>query len=274
MRKVPKDYVMNFNALDRTPLSKGTNKKNEQYNRAVNYPPGMQDLVRVVAGMQKDIKTLRNVQTLDDAKVYAGKRKNWTAHEADITGANGKPDGVPEVFVCDAKGNIKVINGYALARSKYAERNAYRSVVDEDLRRGYRDAETNQYQPGYNLKAFIGDNNRYGEEGGQFIRGLGQPELPQQFQFLRSQKVDPRKIFRDLFFADAWEEIKDAYKEEGLPRDLLLRIYAKAFPMAYRGLVIDPIAEESNVNLTNVTPAKLSKLVNSDTFKDLAVNRL
>ena len=40
--------------------------------------------------------------TLEGAKEYATKKgKNWSAHEEDITGPDGKPDGINEVFVCE-----------------------------------------------------------------------------------------------------------------------------------------------------------------------------
>ncbi|KAI5496889.1 hypothetical protein TVAGG3_0806310, partial [Trichomonas vaginalis G3] len=111
--------------LLQVPLKQGTNKKGP-YNRTMKVPDGMKELVHIVAGLQKDVKQMRNVLTLPEAQAYAKRHgPNWEAREADITGPNGKPDGINEVFVTDGQGNIKVINGYKLTMSDYPKRKAY-----------------------------------------------------------------------------------------------------------------------------------------------------
>jgi hypothetical protein len=51
-----------------------------------------------------------------------GRRKNWTAHEPDITDPHGVPDGIKEVFITNSKGRVKVINGVTLAKTTYPTR--------------------------------------------------------------------------------------------------------------------------------------------------------
>ncbi|KAI5535922.1 hypothetical protein TVAGG3_0419230 [Trichomonas vaginalis G3] len=76
--------------LLQVPLKQGTNKKGA-YNRTMKVPDGMKELVHIVAGLQKDVKQMRNVLTLPEAQAYAKRQgPNWEAHEADITGPNGK----------------------------------------------------------------------------------------------------------------------------------------------------------------------------------------
>ena len=117
-------------------LPSGTDKKGKIYGRSLSFQPGYKDLVNIVAGLQKDVKKINQCLTLEGAQAYVNAvdkngnriRNNWTAHEEDITGPNGKPDGIKEVFVADAKGNLKVINGYSLEKTDYPLRKAYRTV--------------------------------------------------------------------------------------------------------------------------------------------------
>ena len=121
-------YNFNYRIAD-IDMAKGRNKKGEEYDRKLGAKNGMAELVNIVAGLQKDVKRINSCLTLAGATAYATKKgPNWQAHEADITGPHGKPDGFKEVFVTDANGNIKVINGYTLAKSTYPERKAYWTV--------------------------------------------------------------------------------------------------------------------------------------------------
>lgn len=121
-------YLAALNQLKGKSLGDGVNKKGEAYRRNVNFQPGYEQLLQIVGGLQKKVDRINQCITLEGAQEYASKRKNWSAHEADITGPNGKPDGIKEVFVCDAKGNLKVINGMGLSKTDYPYRKAYRTV--------------------------------------------------------------------------------------------------------------------------------------------------
>jgi hypothetical protein len=146
-------------------------------------------------------------------------------------------------------------------------------MVEPVHRKGVKD-DNGVYHPGYTLKNLISEQNYYTDDNGQFLRGVGQPELPEQYKFIKQTKVQPRKIFKDVFFATAWEQMKDAYKEGGFPREALLHIYAKAFPLAYRTVDVDEWARRSNTNLNNLTESQLSKKLNSDEFVAGAVDYL
>ena len=125
-RQIPYDqFVKELRGHD---LTGGKDKEGKYYQRKVEFAPGYEELARVVAGLGKEIKRINQCLTLEGAKEYASKRKNWSADEADITGPNGIPDGIKEVYVADSKGRVKVINGYGLAKSQYPVRKAYRTL--------------------------------------------------------------------------------------------------------------------------------------------------
>lgn len=115
----------------RSILNRKTGEKTiKQYPREIRTSPEMKNLIQVVAGLQKDVKRINSCITKNDAEAWLKKNKKhqWQAHEADIIGPNGVPDGINEVFVTDANGNIRVINGYGLSKSKYPERKIYYSA--------------------------------------------------------------------------------------------------------------------------------------------------
>ena len=113
-------YNFNYRIAD-IDMAKGHNKKGEEYDRKLGAKNGMAELVNIVAGLQKDVKRINDCLTLNGARAYAAKKgPNWQAHEADITGPHGKPDGFKEVFVTDANGNIKVMLIEMVIQSNFA----------------------------------------------------------------------------------------------------------------------------------------------------------
>ena len=101
---------MNTNNLKGRKLNDGTNKKGEKYARSMNFQPGYGDLLHIIAGLQKKVDRINQCVTLEGAKEYAAsKGKNWSAHEEDITGSDGKPDGIKEVFECENKEDFSEI---------------------------------------------------------------------------------------------------------------------------------------------------------------------
>ena len=117
--------ITDISALKGRQITQGTNTKGVQYNRNIEFEDGYDELARIVAGLGKEVKRINQCLTKAGAIEYANKRRNWTAHEADITGPDGEPDGVKEVFVCDSTGKVKVINGVGLAKSTFPLRKAY-----------------------------------------------------------------------------------------------------------------------------------------------------
>ena len=58
-------------------LSQGRNKRGQVYNRQIQFQPGMEELVKVVAGLQKDVKRINNAITLQGAQNYIQNKPNW-----------------------------------------------------------------------------------------------------------------------------------------------------------------------------------------------------
>jgi hypothetical protein len=59
---------------------------------------------------------------LRGAQEVAEKHEGWKAGYGDITGPEGTPDGINEVYVTDNAGKLKMINGYQITRGKHAKR--------------------------------------------------------------------------------------------------------------------------------------------------------
>ena len=102
-----------------------TNKKGKVINRTLRAQPGMAELVNKVAGLQKDVKRIKKCLTIEGAREYVANRPGWEASEQDITGPDDVTDGILEVIVTDSHENIKVINGYGLAKGTYPRRKTY-----------------------------------------------------------------------------------------------------------------------------------------------------
>ena len=205
--------------LRRYQLQQGINKKGETYDRKIEFPPGMAELVNIVAGLQKDVKRINKAFTLEGAKEYAKKKgRNWTAHEEDITGPNGKPDGIKEVFVTDGKGNVKVINGYGLGKTSYPLKKLYMN--------GY---PTRAAREGYSYSRFLQDFHDVSPEidtQGNYRYGYNLDEIPNmtpqliaQYQNLRKE-ITPREFFKQIIFGMIYRDRKDDLKAQFSPMEM------------------------------------------------------
>ncbi|KAI5511856.1 hypothetical protein TVAGG3_0740640, partial [Trichomonas vaginalis G3] len=235
--------------LLQVPLKQGTNKKGA-YNRTMKVPDGMKELVHIVAGLQKDVKQMRNVLTLPEAQAYAKRHgPNWEAHEADITGPNGKPDGINEVFVTDGQGNIKVINGYKLTITDYPKRKAYNErypmqfdengkAVKQYIGEG-EDGPINSYR--YNPYSYFNEELNAIEEGAD-----GLPQYSNKFdgQYANIRpEISAKKFFKVALFDPVFANVKDELKQQFQPI-IVARIASGALSQAFKDLIKKPLYQQ------------------------------
>ena len=252
----------NFLDLRGVNLPKGRDKDDKEYNRKVGFQPGYGELAKVVAGMGKEIKRINQCLTLNDATAYARKRKNWTAHEADITGPHGQPDGIKEVFVCDSKGNVKVINGYGLGKSDYPVRKAYRTLYTTKQER-----KDNPYTK------FVGELNQiHGDfdENGYPYYERNAAEIGPEFAQIQ-QEITPKAMYKSFLFQPMYDSMKQAFKEGGVEPMKMARIYNKALSDAFSRHIKYPMLSQvlGGVDPDSVEPRIRNKALRSDEYKNL-----
>ncbi|KAI5490846.1 hypothetical protein TVAGG3_1001720 [Trichomonas vaginalis G3] len=258
--------------LLQVPLKQGTNKKGA-YNRTMKVPDGMKELVHIVAGLQKDVKQMRNVLTLPEAQAYAKRHgPNWEAHEADITGPNGKPDGINEVSLL-IQGNIKVINGYKLTISDYPKRKAYNErypmqfdengkAVKQYIGEG-ENGSINSYR--HNPYSYFNEELNAIEEG---PNGLPQyvNQFDGQYANLRPE-IPAKKFFKVALFDPVFNEQKEAMKAEFKPIQVA-RISSSSLSEAFKELIKKPLYSQQGYNFDLIKESDRRKLEKSDGFKN------
>ncbi|KAI5491629.1 hypothetical protein TVAGG3_1012820 [Trichomonas vaginalis G3] len=262
--------------LLQVPLKQGTNKKGA-YNRTMKVPDGMKELVHIVAGLQKDVKQMRNVLTLPEAQAYAKRQgPNWEAHEADITGPNGKPDGINEVFVTDGQGNIKVINGYKLTITDYPKRKAYNErypmqfdengkAVKQYIGEG-ENGPINSYR--YNPYSYFNEELNAIEEGPD-----GLPRYSNQFdgQYANIRpKISAKKFFKVALFDPVFANVKDELKHQFQPI-IVARIASGALSQAFKDLIKKPLYQQRGLTYDLIKESDKRKFEKSDDYKN-AIN--
>ncbi|KAI5542800.1 hypothetical protein TVAGG3_0075220 [Trichomonas vaginalis G3] len=262
--------------LLQVPLKQGTNKKSV-YNRTMKVPDGMKELVHIVAGLQKDVKQMRNVLTLPEAQAYAKRQgPNWEAHEADITGPNGKPDGINEVFVTDGQGNIKVINGYKLTITDYPKRKAYNErypmqfdengkAVKQYIGEG-ENGPINSYR--YNPYSYFNEELNAIEEGPD-----GLPQYSNQFdgQYANIRpEISAKKFFKVALFDPVFANVKDELKQQFQPI-IVARIASGALSQAFKDLIKKPLYQQRGLTYDLVKELDKRKFEKSDDYKN-AIN--
>ena len=271
-----------LNRLKSIQLPQGTRTSRQgiqtPYNRSVQLQPGMDDLVDIVAGLQKDVKRINEALTLKGAREYARKHgSNWSAHEEDITGPNGKPDGIKEVFVCDSKGNVKVINGYGLSKTSYPLRKLYRTMAPTK-------DERKQYSYGRFLEQLKEINNNRNENGEyQYTLDLttvphlqNHPRRIAEFANVRKPNttIKPREFFKQYAFEPVYQGEKEALKEAFHPMEMA-QIYNKALSKAYNQFIRDPVlVSRFDVDLNTATSSQINKITKTAEFKSSAAELL
>ena len=247
-------------------LPQGRNKNGQNYERKVGFQPGMEALVNIVAGLQKDVNRINEAITLQGAQHYANKHRNWTAHEEDITGPDGQPDGIKEVFVCDSKGNVKVINGYGLGKSTYPQRKLYRTVAPtKEERKGHTMNELLK-----NVKK-IKDDIRNADHY-EYERPLtGFPHMTeataQEFSGLLPV-IKARDYFKQNIFTARYNEFKENGAFEGVSPMIQAQIYNKALSTAYNNLIRNIVLNTKfNCNPNTTTKSQVNKIMKNPEYQ-------
>ena len=210
--------------LDKT-LDDGQNRRGQPYSRRTRFQKGYGELTRILAGLQKEPKRINQCVTLPGAQNYITKynKKNWQAVEKDITGPNGVPDGINEVIVTDSKGNIKIINGWTLAKSQFPARKAYYLThPTRDSRRGspFGEFKREMYQ--------ISPNLVDGEPVWQHDLGAVAPE------FANYRRMTPRMVYKQLIFKPIYDLVKDNLKAQHLSPMQLAQVFNRVYNYAYK----------------------------------------
>ena len=111
-------------------------RKTEVRNYKVINQDAMKSLAGIVgtSGHRQDIRRISKAQSLQGANewIAKNKKKNWEAKEEDID-----RDGISDVLVKDANGNLVIVNGYSLTPSKYPYRKLYQEA-DPEVRADYK----------------------------------------------------------------------------------------------------------------------------------------
>ena len=202
-------------------LPPGKDKDDQEYSRNVSFQKGYHELLDIVAGLQKDVTRINQCLTLPGAQEYIKNKDNWSAMEQDITGPNGKPDGIKEVLVFDSKGNLKVVNGYTLTQSTYPYRKYYRTK--------YPTAADRKHKP---FGEFVDKIKEIGwDPNTQTYNYKYKINIP-EFQGLQPEP-SARAIFKSEIFQPQYEMYKLKMKQKGLDPMLMARVYNKCLSEAY-----------------------------------------
>lgn len=253
-------------------LPQGRKKQdNSAYDRHIDFQPGMEGLVNIVAGLQKDVKRINEAITLAGAQQYAAKHgRNWSAHEEDITGPDGRPDGIKEVFVTDGSGNVKVINGYGLSKTTYPQRKLYRTVYPTRDER--KENPMNKFLHEFKeLKDTIDPQN-----GPSYEKALDSyPNLNEQNgpQFIGLRPtIKPREWFKQNIFAPRYAEA--AGEMDGLPPMVKAQIFNKALAESYNTAIRDEVLNNNHIDPRTSKKSKIDKLMKQPSFVQDAFNVL
>ena len=147
--------------------------------------PAMKSLINIVgtANHKKDIKQIAKTQSVKGAQEWIDKNKkeNWTAVEEDVDN-----DGISDVLVKDANGNLVIVNGYTLKPSTYPYRKLFYEA-DPEVRKDYTNYKNYisdvYYHPVYdgnsmNVESYIADEDKLA--------------LMQKYENANFQKIKPK----------------------------------------------------------------------------------
>ena len=265
----------NIAKMRNKPLSDGTDREGKTYSRKLNYQPGYFDMAHIVAGLGKTIKPLAAGRTLAEAEAYVNAkdrrgrpiRPNWEAFEMDITGPNGKPDGLNEILITDSKGNLKAVNGYTLKKNDYGWKRAYQTAVPPEQRRdgehAYTDFKKTFREKAWNAKDRIPywTNNIVEVTNDESLKNL-------------QGEIKPKEIFKAVIFDPVYETFKEEIK--GNTACLPLRkaqLANKAMTLAWRAIVVNPVLKNDWTTYINGTESRedmkeLNKVTRTKEYKE------
>ena len=211
------------NKLRGTKLLPGHDRDGTEYPRILNFQPGYGELATIVAGLQKDVQRINQCLTLEGAEAYASKRKNWEAREEDITGPEGKPDGIKEVYVTDSKGNLKIINGWMLKKTEYPIRKAYRAKYPTKQAR-----KENKYSN------FVKEVKALRLDEDQEPAFVMNPADDIGAQYTNIQpRVSARTVYKEFIFRPVYETYADDFKRLEIPPMDRAQIFNKALSKCF-----------------------------------------
>ena len=229
--------------------------KEEPYTKRLEYGPGGEELVRIVAGLQKGVRQIHGTQTLEGAKSWIERtgKKNWTALENDITG--------DEVLILDGRGNVKVVNGYTLETSDYPWRKAYYTQYPD---------KAQQIEHPYGQ--FKYDFTRYKQELDDEGNYNYELSMPKGFEDIR-RKITTRNQFRQVFFTPTYKHFRvdiNALKLDPMSKS---QLSSRIFKFVYETLFEKPaiLATKPNIkeiDFDTMPLDKYNKLSKTDTVKN------
>ena len=241
--------------------------------------PYMIEFAKVVSGLYKAVKLMKECSWLTVAEKIPKKHKGWTAVKEDITGPTCIPAFFDEILVKDDKGNIRVINGYTLKPSKHAERQAYLSHVarwdDEKLDDfDIKEPARRRARKGRPMKSYMNDLYNYVPKMDERGEATGEWELvpyknikSSAAGYLRKQSSpNPRTIFRRMM-KTIWDDVKKSFPEGMLPEQKL-RIYGICFNNEYTKCVVKPVLDYMKIDFSSIPYLEdLRKITISAAFK-------
>ena len=185
-----------------------TKKKRKKGVSNMNQP-AMRSLLNIVgtANHKKDIKQIAKTQSVRGAQEWITKnnKQGWTAAEEDVDN-----DGISDVLVKDANGNLVIVNGYTLKPSTYPYRKLFYEA-DPEVRadyRNYRDYISDvYYHPVYDGNAMNVESYTAPQEN---------QELMQKYENAKFQKIKPKsksayQAFSANYIAPFYKTIVERY---------------------------------------------------------------
>ena len=193
-------------------LRKYVNTKKKMKKKGVSpiNQSAMSSLINIVgtANHKKDIKQIAKTLSVRDAQEWIKKNKKagWIAEEEDVDN-----DGISDVLVKDANGNLVIVNGYTLKPSTYPYRKLFDEEEDPKVRADYKTYEDYirdvYYRPvydGYNLnvESCIANDDKL---------ALMQKCENANFQKIKPKNRSPYQAFNYNYIAPFYTTLVDRY---------------------------------------------------------------
>ena len=169
----------------------------------------MRSLINIVgtANHKKDIKQIAKTQSVKGAQEWITKhnKQGWTAVEDDAD-----DDGIADVLVKDANGNLVIVNGYTLKPSTYPYRKLFHEA-DPEVRndyRNYRDYISDvYYHPVYDgnslkVESYAADEDKL---------ALMKKYEDTKFQKIKPRNKSPYQAFSANYIAPFYKTIVERY---------------------------------------------------------------